>query len=229
MKKGTIQQRGIRKVVKALSDEYRDARQGSRHVAGRLLCACRFVTCSLSLIFADAVHAFGETASANQVNIDVVNERLRISYYDLCSMLICILFINFVIAALVWLVRPRTTKRQRLVVLVLGVLFCLAEVLFNPLRVRSGSAGELFLAPVFLFLILFLPFSAWLACIFELFRSRSARSGVYFAVSGLLFVALFGGRTVSANLFYDVNLPEYSDGQPGVEAQSSARPVVTPQ
>ena len=213
--KGTKQQRGRRKVAKALSDEYRYTRPGSRRVARRLLCATRFVACSLFLIFADAAHAFAETASANQV----IEERL--SGYEF-ALAVGILYYNFVIAGWVWLCRPRTTKRQRLVAVGLAVFLILLPYLWN--KPSSDLAGSDFIFMNLMFLLFLVPLGAWLACIFDLLRSRSARSGLYFAVSGLLFVALFGWRAFASN-FYVINLTEYSDGQPGVEAESSARPV----
>jgi len=126
--KGNRHQSRIGELGNVLSDEHRGTRQGNQAVAARLLSAWHLVACTLLLIFADAVSAFAQAASAAQGSMDVVDERLRVSGF-FPSILMALLLFNFLIAASVWLARARTTKHQILVAVGLCALGSLAVAL----------------------------------------------------------------------------------------------------
>jgi hypothetical protein len=215
----------IGQVIKAPNGGYIGTRRRIKGVAARLRRTCRFVACSLFLILAGPVNSFAETANTAQVNMDVINERLSDLPYLMCSMLMGLLLLNSVIATWVWLVGPRTTKRQRVVAVGLGIFGSLAMVLSKAGSQMPSSSGDLVFEAVAIFLLFFFPVSAWLVSLCMVIQRRSSRSGIYLAVSGLLFFAVFGWRVAAVHFYDDTNPAEYSDEQPGVEAHGSAGSV----
>lgn len=147
--------------------------------------------------------------------MDVTHDPSISWYLPLSSVLLALVHVNVVIAACVWLVRPRTTKRQRLVAVGLGALCSLAVVLSQTSSLMLDSASHLVLRTVGIFLLISFPISAWAVSLFQLVLKRSARSGVYLAVSGLVLLALFVGR-------YYVGSGSHEDGEASTQQQPGA-------